>query len=146
MHKVTLSLICNDFPSSFSELLEKDMFVTIHHRNLQTLAYQIFKVKQNIAPEILREIFPEKESNYSLRNSTALQVRSIKTVMYGSETMSSLRPKIWEILPTELKEIMSPTLFNKKICEWGSKIVHVVYVKRKYRKMNLCKLPVPIYF
>ena len=122
------------------------MFVTIHHRNLQTLAYQIFKIKRNIAPKILTEIFPQKESNYSLRNRTALQGGSIKTVMYGSETMSSLRSKIWEILPTELKEIMSPTLFNKKICEWGSKIVHVVYVKRKYKKMNLCKLPVPISF
>ena len=94
----------------------------------------MFKVKQNIAPEILTEIFPQKERNYSLKNSTALQGRSIKTVMYGSETISSLRPKIWEILPTELKEIMSPTFFNKKICEWGSKIVHVVYVKRKYKK------------
>ena len=47
-----------------------------------------------MAPEILTEIFPQKESNYSLRNSTTLQGRSIKTVMYGSETISSLGPKI----------------------------------------------------
>ena len=74
-----------------------------------------------MAPEILTEIFPQKESNYSLRNSTALQGRSIKTVMYGSETISSLGPKIWEILSTELKKIVSPTLFKKKIREWAPK-------------------------
>ena len=39
----------------------------------------MFKVKNNIAPEMLTEIVPQKESNYSLRKSTALQGRSIKT-------------------------------------------------------------------
>ena len=47
-----------------------------------------------MAPEILTEIFPQKESTYSLRNSTTLQGRSIKIVTYGSETISSLGPKI----------------------------------------------------
>ena len=83
LHKKALSLVYNDFSS--------------HYRNLQTLAYEIFKVKNNMAPEILTEIFPQKESNYSLRNSTTLQGRSIKTVMYGSETISSLEPRIWDI-------------------------------------------------
>ena len=50
-----------------------------------------------------------------------LQGRSIKTVMYGSETISSLEPKIWDILPVELKNIVSPILFKKKICEWAPK-------------------------
>ena len=47
-----------------------------------------------MAPEILTEMFPHKESNYNHRNSTALQGRSIKTVIYSSETISSLRPKL----------------------------------------------------
>ena len=41
-----------------------------------------------MVPEILTESFPHKESNYNLISSTALQGRSIKTVMYGSETIS----------------------------------------------------------
>ena len=105
LHKRELSLVYNDFSSSFSEILEKDKSATILHRNLQTLAYEIFKVKKAMVPEILTEIFPQVESNYSLRNSTALQGRSIKTVMYGSETISSLGPKIWDSLPTELKKL-----------------------------------------
>ena len=76
---------------------------------------------KNMLPEILTEIFPQKESNHSLRNSTRLQSRSIKTVMYGSETIYSLGPKIWDILLTELKRIVSPTLFKKKIREWAPK-------------------------
>ena len=74
-----------------------------------------------MASEILTEIFPQKESNCSLKNSTALQGRSIKTAMYGSELISSLRPKIWDILLTEIKKNVSPTLFKKKISEWAPK-------------------------
>ena len=58
-----------------------------------------------MASEILTEIFPHKENNYSLRNSATLQGRSIKTAMYGSKIISSLGPKIWDILPTELKKV-----------------------------------------
>ena len=57
--------------------------------------------------EILTEIFPHKQSKYDLRNSTALQGRSIKTGMYDLETI--------KMLPIELKNIAFPTLFKKKI-------------------------------
>ena len=53
LQKRALSLIYNDFSSNFSELREKDKFVTIHHRNLKTLAYEIYEVKNIMAPEIL---------------------------------------------------------------------------------------------
>ena len=39
LHKRALSLVYNDFESSFKELLEKDKSLTLHHSNLQTLAY-----------------------------------------------------------------------------------------------------------
>ena len=60
----------------------------MHHRNLKTLAHEIFKVKNNMVPGILTEIFLQKESNYSLRNTRVLQGRSIKTVTFGLETIS----------------------------------------------------------
>ena len=52
---IAISLVFNDLSSSVEELLEKDKSVTIHHPCLQILAYEIFKVKNNMAPEILTE-------------------------------------------------------------------------------------------
>ena len=46
LHKRALSLAYNDASSSSSELLETDKSVTIHHHKLQTLTYEIFKVKK----------------------------------------------------------------------------------------------------
>ena len=142
LYKRALSLVCNDFSSSFLEILEKDKSVTIHHRSLQTLVYEIFKVKSNMAPEILTKIFPQKESNCSRRKSTVLQGRNIKTVMYGSENIYSLGLKIWDILPTELNNMCLLHYSKRKFVNGPHKFAHVVYVKRTHKTLDFCKLPV----
>ena len=73
---------------------EKDKSLTTDHCKLQTLIYEIFNIKNSKAPEMLTDIFAPKEINYNLRNSTAQQDRSIKTIVYSLETISSLEPKI----------------------------------------------------
>ena len=78
----------------------------------------------------MTEIFPQKESNFSLRNSTSLQGKSIKTVIYGSETISSLEPKIWDILPTELQKLYLLHYAKRKFVNVPQRNIHVVYVKR----------------
>ena len=45
LHKRALSLVCNDFLSSFSELLEKDKSVTIHHFHVWVRNYIEFGTK-----------------------------------------------------------------------------------------------------
>ena len=87
-----------------------------------------------MVPEMSTEIFSKKEINYNLRNSTMLQGGIIKIVMYGSETTSILGPpKIWDILPIELKNIVSPTLFKiKKFVKGLKRTVCVFYIKCKY--------------
>ena len=57
LHKRALSLVYNNFSLRFLKLLIKDKSVTMHHHILQILAYEIFKVKNNMAPEILTEFF-----------------------------------------------------------------------------------------
>ena len=43
-------------------------------------------------------------------------------LMYGSETISILGPKIWDILPTKFKKKnVPPTLFKKKFRELAQK-------------------------
>ena len=53
--------------SSFSELLDLDNSVTVHHKNLQVLVTEIYKVKHGIAPEIMKDIFELQRPSYNLR-------------------------------------------------------------------------------
>ena len=54
IHERVLRLICpSDSKLTFKEFLDKNKTVSIHRKNLQVLATEIFKAKLNISAEIL---------------------------------------------------------------------------------------------
>ena len=108
----------NDRKPSFQELLRKDNTVSIHHRNLQLLATEIFKIKNNMAPEILSEIFQSRTSSYNLRKNSSFYVRKVYSVYHATESLSFLVPKIWELVPEDIKQSESLDIFKSKIKHW----------------------------
>ena len=50
LHERALRIVYQDYASSFTELLEKDNSTTIHNRNIQLLATELFKVKNELLP------------------------------------------------------------------------------------------------
>ena len=119
LHERSLRLVYQDKHSSFQELLDKDCSVTIHHKNLQTLAVELFKVKNNIAPEIVKEIFRTTgNSTYNLRHKYAFQQNNVKTVSYGTESLAFIAPKLWNMIPLEIKSAKSLHEFKKRIKKW----------------------------
>ena len=91
--------MCRDYNSSFKEL-QKDESITIHQRNLQYLAMEIYKVRMDISAKIMNEIFRfSKNYVYNLRSGIQLEKPSINTVQFGSESTVYLGAKIWELIP-----------------------------------------------
>ena len=115
-----LRITYGDKSSSFQDLLKKDNSVSIHHRNIQALATEMFKVKNNIAPEIMKELFSPKISHYDLRNNNSFKSRRVNSVWHGTESVSYLGPKIWDLVPNEIKESQSLNAFKFKIKRWVS--------------------------
>ena len=56
LHEKALRIVCSDYKSSFCELLEKDKSFSIHHKNIQSLAIEIYKVLHNLSPRIMNNI------------------------------------------------------------------------------------------
>ena len=53
----------------------------------------------------MKDIFPVNRNPYNLRQNS-LNFRSrINTVYHGTESISNLGPKIWDLVPSNLKEI-----------------------------------------
>ena len=93
-----------DKRSSLENLLEKDNSVSIHHKNLQTLIMEMFKVHTKISPEIMQDVFSVKgQGNYNFRNRTEFAVSQVKSINYGVESIRVLGTKIWEKLPNDWK-------------------------------------------
>ena len=57
LHERCLRLIYNDKKSIFEDLLQKSGSVSIHHRNLRTLAVELFKVFKGLSPVIFCRSF-----------------------------------------------------------------------------------------
>ena len=57
LHERCLRIIYNDKQSSFKELLEKDSSVSIHERNVQVLATEMYKISNNFSPPHMNKIF-----------------------------------------------------------------------------------------
>ena len=62
-----------------------------------------------------------------------LNRRGVNSIRYGTETVSFLAPKIWDILPKKMKDSESLDIFKRKIKTW-------IPWKRSCR---LCKTYVP---
>ena len=94
-----LRLVHNDNTSSFCELLQKDNSFTIHHRNIQKLALEMYRAMHRMAPKIMCELFNEANTPYNLRQDVSFRSYTVKTVLcgaeklYGTETLSYLGPK-----------------------------------------------------
>ena len=74
IHERALSVTHQDYKSTF-ELLQKDNSETIHQRNLQVLATEIFMAKNTPPPKIMKEIFELKERSSSLLSQGNFFVR-----------------------------------------------------------------------
>ena len=89
---------------SFDELLMKDKSVRIHPRNLHFLATEIFKMKNELSTGLTEEILQFANKPYDLRNNRILLRKRKRTVFYRTGSLSSLAPRIWELIPQSLKD------------------------------------------
>ena len=48
IHERAFRVVYKDYTSSFEELLKRDKSVCIHHQNIQKVAIEMFKVKNNV--------------------------------------------------------------------------------------------------
>ena len=121
LHERCLRIIYNDKRSSFNALLEKDGSVSIHERNIKILATEMFEVSKNLAPPQMHEIFKLKDQPYyNLRYSSLFFRLLVKSVFKGTESLSFLGPKIWDILPYTYKDMPDLNSFKLALKRWRS--------------------------
>ena len=107
-----------DKTSSFEELLDKYGSANIHKRNLYVRATEIFKVYRNLLPNIIAEFFRTRRNNYNLRHCWLFSIPYVKTVYHGSESLSNLGRRIWDVVPIPLKELDDVNYFKTQIKKW----------------------------
>ena len=88
LHEKVPRITYSDRLSLFQDLLKKDNSVSTHYRNIRALATEMLKVKNNTAPEVMKEHFAPKMSPYDLYNNNPFKRKRVNSVWYGTESMS----------------------------------------------------------
>ena len=116
IHERALRIIYEDYVSSFKELLKRNDSVLIHHRNIQLVALEMFKVKNDLSPEIMKDIF---QFNTNPRCKKTFVIPKVNTEYMGKLSLRYFGPVVWEImLPDNYKAMTSIDTFKEAIKKW----------------------------
>ena len=112
-----LRFLYNDHHSSYGDLLLKSERCTMHASRMRVLCIEVFKTLKNINPSFMHEIF-KLNLPYSSRNPNGLQHYRPNQVTFGSNSLRSLGPQIWNGLPNEIKSTENLNSFKHMIKKW----------------------------
>ena len=115
-------LLLNDHESDYDQLLAKVKKPTLEIRRIKLLATEIFKTINNLNPSYMKEIF-----ELNTRRDTAnkrLIVQSQMSMKYGSYTLRSLGPRIWNKLPSDIRHCDNLSTFRELIKTWSGPKCH----------------------
>ena len=116
IQKHCLRIILNDYESDYETLLCNSNKPAMEIRRLRTLAVEIFKTVNEINPPYMKNIFTPKE-NAKVRQNDII-VKRINTSRFGTQSLRSLGPEIWNNLPSNIKSETSFLKFKEYIKTW----------------------------
>ena len=116
LHERCLRVIYNDNTSSFTDLGELDNSVYVHHGNTQVLATELYKFVKDLSPKLVSDCLKLNNITvYNTRSRSTFYSRSVRTVLHDTESLSYWRPKIWELVPNDMKNLSTLAVFKKAI-------------------------------
>ena len=86
IHERALRLVYEDYTTSFEELLLKNKSVSIYFRNIQKVAIEMFKVKNDLCPDFIKKLFCLV--NTKTRSNASFHRPNINTVYNGERSLS----------------------------------------------------------
>ena len=120
IHERALRSVYLDDTTPFVDLLKKDNSFSIHHRNIQAMAIEMYKVKNNLGPSLLDNIFAlNSHTRMGLRSSSDFIRPRVNTVHYGKDSLQYFGSIIWNTIPLEIKNSVNLNTFKKQIRNWS---------------------------
>ena len=108
----------NETNKEFQQILRRKIEPTIHHKNLQVLMTEVYKIVNGIAPPIMNSLFNFRANIHNIRNFQEIFTESRKTVRHDIETVTYRAPFLWVNLQSVYKNTKSLEEFKSKTKTW----------------------------
>ena len=124
LHLRALRIVYRDYTSSFEELLKIDGSCSIHQNNIKFLATEIYKSLNGLSPKFMSDIFTATNNNfdnisYNTRyHNDFYNESNPKTESFGISSLGYFGPKVWQMIPSEIKNASTLKIFKEKIKKW----------------------------
>ena len=85
------------------------------------LCIEIYKTLNSLNPCFMQELLKLRETNRKVRNKYKLNLNIpvVNQVTYGTKSLRSFGPKIWNSIPHQLKSAENLKTFKKIINNWN---------------------------
>ena len=113
-----LATVYRDRSLTHDDMLRMSGQLSIRMNLVRLLAIEVFKCVNGTNPVYLNELFITPESNYDLRNKSRLLQPKFNTYKYGYNSFRYLGSKLWNSLPSHLKNINDLYDFRREIYKW----------------------------
>ena len=114
IHERALRIVYKNNVLSFEELSELDKSFKIHHRNIQSLAIELFKIKNNISVTIMNP----RAVRYNLRSQVDFTWPNVNSEYFGISSLRYMAAKVWDIVPNDMKNVNEIETFKNNIRKW----------------------------
>ena len=120
IQKRALSFLHDDTETSYENLLSKTNKNFMNINRLRSLCIEVFKTIDDLNPSFMKDTFQLRINGRPVRmqHTNNLTVKTRKTVTFGTNSISSLGPKIWNSIPPRLKCSESLVAFKQMIKKW----------------------------
>ena len=135
IHERALRLVHIDYVSTFDELLIKDKSLSFHHRNIHAVATEMFKVKNNLCPKFIQELFVYNE------HTDTFMRPNVRTVKMGDGSLRIFGPIVWNtMLPEGIKSSPNLSIFKDRIKSWLPDNCKCRLCKARHNNNCICHL------
>ena len=113
-----LATVYCDKSLAYEDMLKRSGQLCIRLNLIRLLAIEMFKCMNGLNPLYINDMFSGKDSSYNLRDNSRLMQLKFNTKIYGYKSFKYLGSKVWNCLPSCVKNVNDLNLFKKNIYNW----------------------------
>ena len=107
---------------TFTEEIVNEKFfvqcVSVHVKNIKTLAVEMFKVSNKLTVPLMNEIFVKRNNAYYLRKPSEFVRPKVHSAFHDKESISYLGPQIWDVITVEIRNLTTISAFKREVKNW----------------------------